>query len=272
MLRLAVLAIVPLAVAFVPHLPSHALRRATATATARSAVVDSDEIVELASDGTFATVFVAGATSGVGKLCVERLLAQGKKVVALARSEEGALALEAMGATVARGDATDMAVIEPALDGCDACITTMGGTNPDGSRSDYKANAAVIEAAGIYGVSRIVLVTSIGCGDSKDALPEAAYATLEGALVEKNKAEKMLSRYYTNSLWTIIRPGGLSDDAPSGKALLTEDRAAIGAVTRADVADLVVAQLDSTATDKKILACVDPSRRPDGPSYEALAF
>ena len=49
MLRLAVLALVPLAVAFVPHLPSHALRRATATA--RPAVVDSDEIVELANDG-----------------------------------------------------------------------------------------------------------------------------------------------------------------------------------------------------------------------------
>ena len=141
---------------------------------------------------------------------------------------------------------------------------------PPVDRRDVQTSYAL--PRGSVDCTRIVLVTSIGCGDSKDALPEAAYATLEGALVEKNKAEKMLSRYYTNSLWTIIRPGGLSDDAPSGKALLTEDRAAIGAVTRADVADLVVAQLDSTATDKKILACVDPSRRPDGPSYEALAF
>ena len=61
----------------------------------------------------------------------------------------------------------------------------------------------------------------------------------------------MLARYYTNSLWTIIRPGGLLNDAPSGAAALTEDTSVLGSVSRADVADLVVRQLDSEATFKK---------------------
>ena len=36
---------------------------------------------------------------------------------------------------------------------------------------DYVGNNNVIEAAGILGVTRMVLVTSIGCGSSKEATP-----------------------------------------------------------------------------------------------------
>lgn len=36
---------------------------------------------------------------------------------------------------------------------------------------DYVGNNNVIEAAGILGVTRVILVTSIGCGSSKEATP-----------------------------------------------------------------------------------------------------
>lgn len=58
------------------------------------------------------------------------------------------------------------------MDDCDACVTTLGGaTGPDGKRVDYKGNSNVIEAAGILGVKRLILVTSVGCGDSKVGIP-----------------------------------------------------------------------------------------------------
>ena len=47
------------------------------------------------------------------------------------------------------------------MDGCDAAITTLGGMTGD-RRVDYVGNNNVIESAGILGVQRIILVTSIG--------------------------------------------------------------------------------------------------------------
>jgi hypothetical protein len=45
--------------------------------------------------------------------------------------------------------------------------------------------------------------------------------------VAKNKAERDL-KTYTNLDWTIIRPGGLKSDAPTGKAIVTPDIMASG--------------------------------------------
>lgn len=67
--------------------------------------------------------------------------------------------------------------MENALDGCDAAITTLGGA-PDGDeqkRVDYVGNRNVIESAGILGITRVLMVTSIGCGDSREAISDQVY-------------------------------------------------------------------------------------------------
>jgi hypothetical protein len=46
-------------------------------------------------------------------------------------------------------------------------------------------------------VKKFILVTSVGCGDSKDAPGERVYKVLEPVLVQKNKAEEKLK----------VRPG-----------------------------------------------------------------
>jgi NAD(P)H-binding len=61
------------------------------------------------------------------------------------------------------------------------------------------------------------------------------YGVLEQALVAKTKAEKMLQKYYTNSFWTIIRPGGLATAPATGNAIFTEDKTVAGMINRADV-------------------------------------
>ena len=142
--------------------------------------------------------------------------------------------------------------------GCDACITTLGGMTDD-KRVDYEGNNNVIEAAGILGVTRVVLVTSIGCGDSKDAAPPAVFEALKDVLKDKEKAERVLQRYYTNMNWTIIRPGGLKSEPTTGKAIVTEDNKAIGSIHREDVARLTVQALKSFKTKKKVLSVLDPS-------------
>ncbi|KAL3826364.1 hypothetical protein ACHAXA_008572 [Cyclostephanos tholiformis] len=214
-------------------------------------------------DNTYKRVFVAGGSRGVGRLVVDKLLASGSDVVALVRSEETSRELSALGGVTAiRGDAMDYKTVEGAMDGCDAAITTLGGgrdPRSDGKWVDYVGNNNVIEAAGVLGVTRVVLVTSIGCGSSKDATPPSVYEVLEDVLTQKSKAENVLIKYYTNMNWTIVRPGGLVSAPETGLSILTEDTTAIGSIHRGDVADLVVRALSSKNTERKILSAVDPS-------------
>ena len=82
---------------------------------------------------------------------------------------------------------------------------------------------------------------------------------LKDVLEAKEKAENILMDFYTNSNWSIIRPGGLVSEPMTGKAILTEDTTAIGSIHREDVADLVLQAMDSAKTERKVLSAVDPS-------------
>jgi len=229
----------------------------------------------------YSKVFVAGGSRGVGRAVVDGLLSAGSEVVALVRTDEAEAELSALdGVTVARGDAFDYKAVEGAMDGCDAAITTMGqGTDPvgeNGKRVDYVGNNNVIEAAGILGVTRVVLVTSIGCGSSKEAAPPSVFEVLKDVLAAKERAENVLIKYYTNMNWTIVRPGGLKSEPATGTAILTENNLAIGSIHREDVADLVVQALNSGNTERKILSAVDPeisaSANAEASAFEAFAL
>lgn len=52
--------------------------------------------------------------------------------------------------------------------------------------------------------------------------------------------------------WTIIRPGGLKNDPPTGSGVLTTDKSIFGAINREDVADLVVKALFSDNANGKV--------------------
>jgi nucleoside-diphosphate-sugar epimerase len=206
-------------------------------------------------------VFVAGGSRGVGRCIIDQLTAQGKEVVALVRKTEDADLLNQMDlVTAIVGDAVDQKVVENAMDGCDAAITTLGGSVSDqGNRIDYEGNNNVVESAGILGVTRVILVSSIGCGSSKEAAPPSTFAVLKDVLAAKERAENVLIKYYTNTDWTIIRPGGLKSEPATGNAILTEDPTAIGSIHREDVAALALQALESDKTIRKILSAVDPT-------------
>lgn len=52
--------------------------------------------------------------------------------------------------------------------------------------------------------------------------------------------------------WTIIRPGGLKSNAPTGMGVLTEDASICGAINREDVAELVVKAVFSEKANGKV--------------------
>ena len=52
--------------------------------------------------------------------------------------------------------------------------------------------------------------------------------------------------------WTIVRPGGLKNEPGTGDGLLTESRGVCGAISREDVAELVVRALFSPNAAGKV--------------------
>ena len=122
-----------------------------------SSQLHSTEVLGL-SEGNYKKVFVAGGSKGVGRLVVDKLIADGVEVVTLVRSDEALDELSTVeGVTAIKGDAMDYKSVEDALYGCDSVITTLGGgshAREDGKWVDYTGNNNVIEAAGILGVTR----------------------------------------------------------------------------------------------------------------------
>jgi uncharacterized protein YbjT (DUF2867 family) len=71
----------------------------------------------------------------------------GVEVVALVRKEESKTELDKMpGVTAVLGNALEAADVIGVLDGCDACVSTLGGESA-GVRVDYKGNMNAIENA-----------------------------------------------------------------------------------------------------------------------------
>ena len=213
-------------------------------------------------------IFLAGASRGIGREILTRLMAQGQPIKALARAQATADELQAMGVETAIADALNSAQIEQAMVGgtISTVISTIGGKPQDGERADYLGNKNLIDAAVKAGVKRFILITSIGSGESVAAIPPQAFAALKEVLLEKEKAEQHLIA--SGLTYTIIRPGGLKSEPATGNGVLTEDPKIAGSIHRADVADLVCRCLGSDRASNKILSALDRTMTYGNATYE----
>jgi dihydroflavonol-4-reductase len=111
-------------------------------------------------------VFVTGGSGVVGRALVERLVAGGDEVVALARSRPAEETVRSLGAEPARGELFDEDVLAAAMAGC-SVIYNVAGVNSlcvDDPEPMLRANIAgppvVVRAAARAGVARIVHTSS----------------------------------------------------------------------------------------------------------------
>jgi len=124
---------------------------------------------------------------------------------------------------------------------------------------DFIANKHVVDGALKAGVRRVVLVTSIGVGDSETASPWLSRQVLSATLPLKEQAEEYLRASGLD--YTIVRPGGLRSELATGNGILTEDRSAFGFIFRRDLARLLVGCLDDPGTISRTFAAIDARRR-----------
>lgn len=217
-------------------------------------------------------IFLAGASRGVGREIARCLVAQSLKVKALLRSDAAQADLEAMGITVALGDALNPQEVEQAMltEPVWAVISTVGGMPKDGQRADYLGNKNLIDAAVKAKVKKFILVSSIGSGDSVVALPPQALEALRAVLVEKEQAEQHLIA--SGLTYTIIRPGGLKSEPATNTGVLTQDPTIAGSIHREDVATLVCQSLLSDRADNQTLSAVDRTLIYGQPQFEEFSL
>lgn len=201
-------------------------------------------------------IFGAGG-KGVGALTLELALAEQRPVVAVVRNPDAAARLQERGVQVYVGDACDADVVSDACEaaGSDATIvSSMGGSQ------DYLAHRTVIDTAEKCGISRMILVTSLGCGDGWPFLSPRAKAGFGQAVREKSLAESWLQ---TSTLdHAILRPGGLLNGDATGNAQRFQGQEVHGFVMRADVAAHVQQLAQAPTLDQQVYSLVEPGLKP----------
>lgn len=195
-------------------------------------------------------IAVFGATGGTGKQVIAQALAAGHHVTALAR-DPARLNGQDERLTVVVGDVLDADKVEQTIASADGVIVSLGNTanNPDFIVS--QGTQVIVAAMRRLGQPRrIIVVSSLGVGESKDQVP-FAFKMLMNTVIRKpmQDKEKQEALVKASGLdWTIVRPGGLTDGPATGKAKSGLDpKIVAGQVSRADVAAFVLQQLADDA-------------------------
>jgi uncharacterized protein YbjT (DUF2867 family) len=187
-------------------------------------------------------VVIAGGHGQVAQH-LERLLAgAGHEPVGLVRNPDHLADLAEHGA---RGEVVDLekATVDQlaaAVAGADAVVFAAGagpGSGADRKETVDRAAAALLaDAAEAAGVTRYLMVSAMG---TEDADPDSddvfqVYLRAKAAADDDLRARSALE-------WTVVRPGRLTDDEPTGRVALGEALER-GSVPRRDVA-AVLAEL-----------------------------
>lgn len=194
---------------------------------------------------------------GHGKVALELhplLTAAGHEVDAIIRNPEQQTALAELGVTPVVADVQSLSTPEltELLRGHDVVVWSAGAGGGDPERTyalDRDAAIRSMDAAVAAGVPRYVMVSYLGAS-TEHGVPEDssfhAYAEAKAA------ADEHL--HGTELAWTIVAPGALTLEAPTGHLLVVgygpgdagrdPDRVGESQVSRADVARVVAAVLE----------------------------
>src|SRR4051812_38000716 len=210
-------------------------------------------------------VSIAGAHGQVARLLTGRLVARGDRVRGLIRNPDHADDVREDGAepVVCELERAGAAAVEDAVDGADAVVFAAGAGSGSGAERKWTVDRdgalKLLAAAQARGIARYVIVSSIGAEDPPPG--DEVFAVYLRAKAEADRAVMASDR-----TWTVVRPGRLTDDPPTGRVRLDETPFR-GDIPRADVA----AVLDVVLHDDRAAARVLYANGGDTAVEEALA-
>jgi uncharacterized protein YbjT (DUF2867 family) len=222
----------------------------------RDAAADTQRTAQPETGRQQIKMTVFGATGGIGRHVVRQALDAGHRVTAVvrdpARLDVSHPALEV--ATVP--GLTDPEVLRPALEGSDAAISGVG---PRGRKDGPVASSTtrgILRAMEASGVRRFVAVSAVPVGPvpegesfvNRRILLPLISAVAREVYVDLAEMEDEIRR--STAEWTVVRPPKLVNKPLTGRY-----RTIVGgnvprgyAISRADVADAMLAVLDDPAT------------------------
>jgi putative NADH-flavin reductase len=204
-----------------------------------------------------ARVLIIGASKGIGLETTRQALKAGHRVRAFARSAADIGISDAKLEKV-RGNALRDRDVTAAVTGMNAVIQVLGvGLGdlflPVHLFSD--ATRLLLAAMQAQGVKRLICVTGFGAGDSRasiNCLQLLPFRFFFGrAYDDKDVQERLIKDSALD--WTIARPGVLTNGSRTGryKVLKEPSEWRNGTISRADVADFLVQQIEDHAYLRK---------------------
>jgi uncharacterized protein YbjT (DUF2867 family) len=196
-------------------------------------------------------IVIVGGSGKVAKELIRLLRVRGDEAVALFRNQARYDELSELGAVPVVLDIEAASVDDLAAEfgGADAVVFSAGAGGGSAARThavDFEGAVAAIAAAEKAGVSRFVMVSAIGAGGPE--LPGEAGDSMRPYYEAKHDADVALTESSLD--WTIVRPGGLTDDPATGRVTIGE-KVEPGSIPRADVAATILAALDDVRTVRR---------------------
>jgi uncharacterized protein YbjT (DUF2867 family) len=193
-------------------------------------------------------VVVAGGHGKVGIRLLGLLADRGHRARGLIRNPDHEDDLTAAGAEAVVCDMEALDDLSECCAGADAVVFAAGagpGSGPERKRTvDYGAAVKLMEA----GVPRYVMVSAISAGR-----PEEWSDAMRPYYEAKAGADERLME--SGLEYTIVRPGGLTDDPRTGRVSVGTDLER-GEIPRDDVAAVVLAVLEAPGTVGKTFELV----------------
>lgn len=196
-------------------------------------------------------IAIFGATGTVGRQLVTQSLNDGHTVTAFARQPD-VLGLEHPNLTLCPGNVLDRQAVSAAVAGQDAVMITLGAGRKAGVRADGTRH--IVDAMKQHQVSRLVCMSSLGAGESWQALSFFWKYLMFGlllrpAMADHNEQETIVKSADSSIDWVIVRPGAFTDGERTGSyqtGRFDEHRKPAGKISRADLTDFLLKQLKDT--------------------------
>jgi len=189
-------------------------------------------------------ILVAGGHGQIALRLLKLLVADGHTARGLIRSPEQAADLSAIGAVPVIGDLENDDSLVGYVRGADAVVFAAGAGPGSGAARkrtvDLGGAVKLADAAVALGVRRYVMVSSIGADR-----PEAGGDSMRAYLTAKAEADEYVIKSGLD--YTIVRPGGLTDDPGTGRIQITTELGNRGKIPRDDVAAVLAAVLRTPA-------------------------
>lgn len=191
-------------------------------------------------------ITIIGGHGKVALLLEPLLVAAGHRVGAVIRDPKQAADVEATGATPIVKDVETLSTEELAglLNGSDVIVWSAGAGGGNPSRTyavDRDAAIRVIDAAGRTGANRFVMVSYLGAGTDHGVPAEDSFFPYA-----ESKAAADAHLRDSGLDWTVVAPGQLTLDSPTGRIQVSPDGR--GSVPRADVAAVAAAVIAEPAS------------------------